>query len=166
MITKHQTFPFVIRFSSVEDQVTAAELKHEDQASHESHEDNTAVITAELKHEDQEDQLKFSSSNCNDDYCSHNHFQKMKRLIWFLVNFSTLLAFAVFQPDGQAPVSSTDKPISFPLEGMEFTPPRRLRTDEIPQIVDDFRIAARNAIEAGKLSFSETLNFLTGILTS
>jgi hypothetical protein len=33
---------------------------------------------------------------------------------------------------------------------MEFTPPRRLRTDEIPQIVNDFRIAARNAIEAGK----------------
>ncbi|KAJ6763527.1 12-OXOPHYTODIENOATE REDUCTASE 11-RELATED [Salix purpurea] len=54
-----------------------------------------------------------------------------------------------FQPDGQAPVSSTDKPISSPVEGMEFTPPRRLRTDEIPQIVDDFRIAARNAIEAG-----------------
>jgi 2,4-dienoyl-CoA reductase-like NADH-dependent reductase (Old Yellow Enzyme family) len=49
---------------------------------------------------------------------------------------------------------------------MEFTPPRRLRTDEIPQIVNDFRIAARNAIEAGKLSISdilETLNFLTGL---
>ncbi|KAH8490093.1 hypothetical protein H0E87_022569 [Populus deltoides] len=54
-----------------------------------------------------------------------------------------------FQPDGQAPVSSTDKPISSQVEGMEFTPPRRLRTDEIPQIVNDFRIAARNAIEAG-----------------
>ncbi|KAF9670569.1 hypothetical protein SADUNF_Sadunf13G0082600 [Salix dunnii] len=54
-----------------------------------------------------------------------------------------------FQPDGQAPVSSTDKPISSPVEGMHFTPPRRLRTNEIPQIVDDFRIAARNAIEAG-----------------
>ncbi|KAL3574158.1 hypothetical protein D5086_024771, partial [Populus alba] len=53
-----------------------------------------------------------------------------------------------FQPDGQAPVSSTDKPISSQVEGMEFTPPRRLRTDEIPQIVNDFRIAARNAIEA------------------
>ena len=69
------------------------------------------------------------------------------------------MAFAGFQPDGQAPVSSTDKPMSFQTE---FTPPRRLRTDEIPQIVDDFRIAARNAIEAGKLSFSdilETLNF-------
>ena len=76
------------------------------------------------------------------------------------------MAFAGFQPDGQAPVSSTDKPISSPVEGMEFTPPRRLRTDEIPQIVDDFRIAARNAIEAGKLSFLETLNFLTRILTS
>ncbi|KAG6751042.1 hypothetical protein POTOM_045559 [Populus tomentosa] len=54
-----------------------------------------------------------------------------------------------FQPDGQAPVSSTDEPISSQVEGMEFTPPRRLRTDEIPQIVNDFRIAARNAIEAG-----------------
>jgi 2,4-dienoyl-CoA reductase-like NADH-dependent reductase (Old Yellow Enzyme family) len=74
----------------------------------------------------------------------------MKRLIWLLINFSILLAFAGFQPDGQAPVSSTDKPISSQVEGMEFTPPRRLRTDEIPQIVNDFRIAARNAIEAGK----------------
>ncbi|KAJ6877787.1 12-oxophytodienoate reductase 2-like [Populus alba x Populus x berolinensis] len=54
-----------------------------------------------------------------------------------------------FQPDGQAPVSSTDKPISSQVEGMECTPPRRLRTDEIPQIVNDFRIAARNAMEAG-----------------
>ncbi|BBG95970.1 hypothetical protein Prudu_004641 [Prunus dulcis] len=31
----------------------------------------------------------------------------------------------------------------------QYTPPRRLRTDEIPQIVNDFRLAARNAIEAG-----------------
>ncbi|KAK7811516.1 12-oxophytodienoate reductase 2, partial [Quercus suber] len=30
-----------------------------------------------------------------------------------------------------------------------FTPPRRLRIEEIPQIVNDFRLAARNAIEAG-----------------
>lgn len=30
-----------------------------------------------------------------------------------------------------------------------FSKPRRLRTDEIPGIVDDFRRAARNAIEAG-----------------
>lgn len=32
---------------------------------------------------------------------------------------------------------------------LEFAPPRRLKTEEIPNIVDDFRIAARNAIEAG-----------------
>ncbi|XP_062152953.1 12-oxophytodienoate reductase 1-like isoform X2 [Alnus glutinosa] len=50
-----------------------------------------------------------------------------------------------FQPNGQAPISSTDKG----LDGAQFTPPRRLRTDEIPQIVNDFRVAARNAIEAG-----------------
>ncbi|XP_043721695.1 putative 12-oxophytodienoate reductase 11 isoform X11 [Telopea speciosissima] len=50
-----------------------------------------------------------------------------------------------FLPNGQTPISSTDKA----LTGAEFTPPRRLRTDEIPQIVNDFRVAARNAIEAG-----------------
>ncbi|KAB1210908.1 12-oxophytodienoate reductase 1 [Morella rubra] len=59
-----------------------------------------------------------------------------------------------FQPNGQAPVSSTDKPFTAQVDanGIDFsqyTPPRRLRTDEIPQIVNDFRLAARNAIEAG-----------------
>ncbi|KAL5843400.1 hypothetical protein ACOSQ4_009358 [Xanthoceras sorbifolium] len=59
-----------------------------------------------------------------------------------------------FQPNGQAPISSTDKPLMPQLQtnGFDaghFTPPRRLRTDEIPQIVNDFRLAARNAIEAG-----------------
>ncbi|KAJ4713764.1 12-oxophytodienoate reductase [Melia azedarach] len=59
-----------------------------------------------------------------------------------------------FQPNGQAPISSTDKPLKPQLRAngvdvARFTPPRRLRTDEIPQIVNDFRIAARNAIEAG-----------------
>lgn len=31
----------------------------------------------------------------------------------------------------------------------EYSPPRALRTDEIPQIIDDFRVAASNAIRAG-----------------
>lgn len=59
-----------------------------------------------------------------------------------------------FQPNGQAPISSTDKGLtptirSNGVDVAEFSPPRRLRTDEIPQIVNDFRIAARNAMEAG-----------------
>ncbi|XP_058097661.1 putative 12-oxophytodienoate reductase 11 [Magnolia sinica] len=58
-----------------------------------------------------------------------------------------------FQPNGQPPISCTDKPVSSQLgqDGTkdEFSPPRRLRTDEIPRVVDDFRMAARNAIEAG-----------------
>ncbi|XP_030935508.1 12-oxophytodienoate reductase 2-like [Quercus lobata] len=57
-----------------------------------------------------------------------------------------------FQPNGQAPISSTDKPLTPQANGTdnpEFTLPRRLRTEEIPQIVNDFRLAARNAIEAG-----------------
>ncbi|GKV35193.1 hypothetical protein SLEP1_g43495 [Rubroshorea leprosula] len=59
-----------------------------------------------------------------------------------------------FQPNGQAPISSTDKPIKPLVEAngeviQEFSSPRRLRTDEIPKIINDFRLAARNAIEAG-----------------
>ncbi|KAH7663838.1 12-oxophytodienoate reductase protein [Dioscorea alata] len=58
-----------------------------------------------------------------------------------------------YQPNGQAPISSTDQPIPDQThpDGTveEYSPPRRLRTDEIPQIVNDFRLAARNAIEAG-----------------
>ncbi|XP_058099724.1 putative 12-oxophytodienoate reductase 11 [Magnolia sinica] len=58
-----------------------------------------------------------------------------------------------FQPNGQAPISCTDKPITpqVGLDGIkeEFSTPRRLQTEEIPGIVDDFRMAARNAIEAG-----------------
>ncbi|KAJ8752145.1 hypothetical protein K2173_001820 [Erythroxylum novogranatense] len=50
-----------------------------------------------------------------------------------------------FQPNGQDPISSTDKPI----KGTEYTFPRRLGTEQIPQIVNDFMIAARNATEAG-----------------
>ncbi|XP_078172863.1 putative 12-oxophytodienoate reductase 11 isoform X2 [Carex rostrata] len=58
-----------------------------------------------------------------------------------------------FQPNGQAPISSTDKPLAPEKlangDPMEYSPPRRLETDEIPKIVNDFRLAARNAIEAG-----------------
>jgi 12-oxophytodienoic acid reductase len=35
----------------------------------------------------------------------------------------------------------------------EFSAPRRLREDEIPQIVSDFQLAARNCIEAGMSFF-------------
>ncbi|KAL6316316.1 hypothetical protein AAG906_017949 [Vitis piasezkii] len=59
-----------------------------------------------------------------------------------------------FQPNGQAPLSSTDKALtpqvrSNGFDVAEFTAPRRLTTDEIPQVVNDFRLAARNAMEAG-----------------
>ncbi|XLU56894.1 hypothetical protein S245_051542 [Arachis hypogaea] len=59
-----------------------------------------------------------------------------------------------YQPNGQAPISSTDKPLtpqirSNGIDVAQFTPPRRLKTEEIPLIVNDYRLAARNAIEAG-----------------
>ncbi|XP_047064277.1 12-oxophytodienoate reductase 1-like [Lolium rigidum] len=61
-----------------------------------------------------------------------------------------------YQPDGQAPISSTDKQITPEPDGRHdaeggvvYSKPRRLQIDEIPAIIDDFRRAARNAIEAG-----------------
>ncbi|PHT29759.1 12-oxophytodienoate reductase 1 [Capsicum baccatum] len=54
-----------------------------------------------------------------------------------------------FQPNGQDPISSTDKPLnSNGIDVAQYTRPRPVTTDEIPQIVNDFRLAARNAIEA------------------
>jgi len=82
-------------------------------------------------------------------------------LIQFFVNKSVIIPTNVkcsdagFQPNGQAPISSTDKPLKPQVRanGVDvatFTPPRRLETDEIPLVINDFRVAARNAIEAGK----------------
>ncbi|MFS7979258.1 putative 12-oxophytodienoate reductase [Helianthus anomalus] len=58
---------------------------------------------------------------------------------------------ASFQPNGQAPISSTDKGFTSGggIDVATFTPPRKLTTHEIPRVVEDFRVAARNAIEAG-----------------
>ncbi|XP_047083968.1 12-oxophytodienoate reductase 1-like [Lolium rigidum] len=49
-----------------------------------------------------------------------------------------------------APISSTDKPVTPDDEaGIVYPKPRGLRIDEIPHVIEDFRRAARNAIEAG-----------------
>ncbi|XP_052194249.1 12-oxophytodienoate reductase 2-like [Diospyros lotus] len=52
------------------------------------------------------------------------------------------------QPNAEAPISCTDKGITTSADGF-WSPPRQLRTDEIPLIVNDFRLAARNSMEAG-----------------
>ncbi|KAK1691900.1 hypothetical protein QYE76_008597 [Lolium multiflorum] len=69
--------------------------------------------------------------------------------IWHVGRVSTF----EFQPGGAAPLSSTDRGIgpqtSFDGHIEHFSPPRRLAVEEIPGIVDDFRKAARNAIDAG-----------------
>ncbi|EEF35997.1 12-oxophytodienoate reductase opr, putative [Ricinus communis] len=69
-------------------------------------------------------------------------------LIWHVGRVSSI----EFQPNGQAPISCTDRPLTLQSTGNEvgqFSPPRRLKTDEIPQVVNEFTFAARNAIEAG-----------------
>jgi len=56
-------------------------------------------------------------------------------------------------PDGVAPVSSTTAPspaMTFTRDGfVPVSPARALRDDEIPGLIEDYRHAARNAIEAG-----------------
>ena len=79
--------------------------------------------------------------------------------------FSNILLSTGFQPNGQAPISSTDKPLTPQnqangIDVADFTPPRRLRIEEIPQIVNDFRLASRNAIEAGKFISCVNLNMI------
>ncbi|XP_071691368.1 putative 12-oxophytodienoate reductase 11 [Rutidosis leptorrhynchoides] len=59
-----------------------------------------------------------------------------------------------FQPNGQAPISPSNKQLpsqvrSNGIDIAQFTPPRKLNTEEVPLVVNDFRLAARNAIEAG-----------------
>lgn len=66
------------------------------------------------------------------------------------------LCDADYQRNGQYPISSTNKKIEGKTLGangkdfVEFSPPRALKTEEIPKIVNEFRIAARNARAAGR----------------
>ena len=57
------------------------------------------------------------------------------------------------QPNGQAPVSSTDRRAetkTFTRDGfVAVSTPRALRTDEIPGVVESYRQAARRAMDAG-----------------
>ena len=50
------------------------------------------------------------------------------------------------------PISSTDKPVEKNEDDhMDFPIPRCLTVEEIPDVVNHFRVAARNAMDAGKL---------------
>ena len=83
----------------------------------------------------------------------HRFQSNLKDHNWIFI-FLILLSTG-FQPNGQAPISSTDRPLTPQIQAngidvADFTPPRRLSIEEIPQIVNDFRLVARNAIKAGK----------------
>nr|XP_004500865.2 putative 12-oxophytodienoate reductase 11 isoform X2 [Cicer arietinum] len=54
-----------------------------------------------------------------------------------------------YQPGGQPPISSTKKALQKEGSSTKYPPPRPLTTDEIPNVVNHFKMAAKNAIEAG-----------------
>lgn len=76
--------------------------------------------------------------------------KKWSYLVLVISSLSIWILVTGFQPNGQAPVSCTDKPVSPGNDGSHYSRPRRLSTEEIPRIVNDFRHAAKNAVEAGK----------------
>lgn len=72
------------------------------------------------------------------------------------------MSHSSLQPDGGQPVSASARPVAANPRSMAFiyrddgsrgqaapTPPRALRTEEVPGIVEDFARAAENAIAAG-----------------
>ena len=79
----------------------------------------------------------------------HGEGGKIVLQLWHVgrISHSSLL------PDGAAPVSSTDRVANastFTREGfIPVSKPRALRDDEIPALTEDYRRAARNAIDAG-----------------
>jgi len=79
----------------------------------------------------------------------HAHGGRIVIQLWHVGRISHVS----LQPGGQSPVSSTDRAAAtktFIRGGFaDVSAPRRLRTDEIPGIVDSFRQAARRAMQAG-----------------
>ncbi|KAI3804095.1 hypothetical protein L1987_32265 [Smallanthus sonchifolius] len=74
----------------------------------------------------------------------------------FLISEATCVSETARGQTGKLPISSTDKGLSNQVQSndidvAQFTPPRKLTTQEIPLVVDDFRVAARNAIEADRV---------------
>ncbi|KAI3868448.1 hypothetical protein MKW92_021836 [Papaver armeniacum] len=65
--------------------------------------------------------------------------------IWHVGRVSTY----DYQPNGKAPISCTDKGCTPGLYGVDWPAPHRLSIDEIAQVINDFKVAARYAIEAG-----------------
>ncbi|KAH7439366.1 hypothetical protein KP509_04G057800 [Ceratopteris richardii] len=65
------------------------------------------------------------------------------------------VSHTAYQPGGHPPFSSTNKKVNGKClmpsgtEYSDYSQPRALKTEEIPHVVDDFRLAARNAIAAG-----------------
>jgi hypothetical protein len=80
---------------------------------------------------------------------------KSKYGVTYTKFYTTFCPYAGYQPNGQAPISSTDKPLKAQVRSNGIyvatsSTPRQLETDETPLVVNDFRVAATNAIEASK----------------
>ncbi|KAK4385614.1 12-oxophytodienoate reductase 1 [Sesamum angolense] len=81
--------------------------------------------------------------------------QFMRKGVFLLPTLACWQSFKLqFPANGNPPVSCTDKPIQTDVDlrgydGAVFSPPHRLTVEEISQVVDDFRVAAKHAIEAG-----------------
>lgn len=75
--------------------------------------------------------------------------------------------FAAYQPGGAPPPSSTNRPIkngqvltkSGELSGTST--PQAIETEGVAHFVEEYRVAARNAIEAGKHTYLSNFNTIS-----
>lgn len=80
----------------------------------------------------------------SDEVIQVKYFEIICPLYWIALSYYIRYA-------AQWPISNIInwKGVTPGLDGGDWSPPRRLSLDEIPGIVNDFRLAAKNAIEAG-----------------
>ncbi|RZC54111.1 hypothetical protein C5167_012966 [Papaver somniferum] len=68
-----------------------------------------------------------------------------KEHIWHVGRVST----CDYQPNKKAPISCTNKGCTPGLCGVDWPTPHRLSVNETAQVINEFKLAARSAIEAG-----------------
>jgi 12-oxophytodienoic acid reductase len=75
-----------------------------------------------------------------------------------------LFFVAAYQPGGAPPPSSTNRPIknghilTKSGEVTETSTPQAIETEGVAHFVEEYRVAARNAIEAGKHTYLSNFN--------
>ncbi|GJW12640.1 putative 12-oxophytodienoate reductase 11 [Tanacetum coccineum] len=77
----------------------------------------------------------------------------------------------IYQPNGRSPISSTDKPIGKQQfiggsgeEDAQYSPPHRLTVDELPDVINDFRLAFHECALESRFMYNDRTDQYGGSL--